>query len=121
MPFLAFLSIFDVYQLNFLVIYFFLCKSPYFWLVFYICHAYLDTYHWNQGVKMEICNIKKITNCKHLNLFSIQYRDRVKTKKNWLFASRSDHPDPFHQNPGLPDAVVVVPYHKQAKKLVIIR
>ncbi|OQY52279.1 MAG: DNA mismatch repair protein MutT [Desulfobacteraceae bacterium 4572_89] len=70
---------------------------------------------------MEICKIEKITNCKHLNLFSIQYRDRKKNKKNWMFASRSDHHNPFSQTPGLPDAVVVVPFHKQEEKLVIIR
>jgi ADP-ribose pyrophosphatase len=70
---------------------------------------------------MEICKIKKITDCKHLNLFSIQYRDRVETKKNWVFASRSDHPDPFNQSPVLSDAVVVVPFHAKEEKLVIIR
>ena len=72
---------------------------------------------------MEICQIEKITDCKHLNLFSIQYRDRAKNIKNWVFASRCQDPDPLNQEregEGV-DAVVVVPFHRQEEKLVIIK
>jgi ADP-ribose pyrophosphatase len=70
---------------------------------------------------MEICQIKKITDCKHVNLFSIQYRDRAKNIKNWVFASRSQDPDPLNQEKVGADAVVVVPFHRKAEKLVIIK
>ncbi len=70
---------------------------------------------------MEICQIEKITDCKHLNLFSVQYRDRGENLKNWVFASRSHLPDPLNREAGIVDAVVVVPFHRQEKKLVIIK
>jgi ADP-ribose pyrophosphatase len=70
---------------------------------------------------MEICQIEKITDCKHVNLFSIQYRDRAKNIKNWVFASRSQDSDPLNQEKVGADAVVVVPFHRQAEKLVIIK
>ncbi|MCP4723168.1 MAG: NUDIX hydrolase [Desulfobacteraceae bacterium] len=70
---------------------------------------------------MEISHIEKITDCKHLNLFSIQYRDRAENIKNWVFASRSHLPNPLNQETGISDAVVVVPFHRQEEKLVIIK
>lgn len=70
---------------------------------------------------LEICRIEKITDCKHLNLFSIQYRDRAKNMKNWVFASRSFLPNPLDRAKGHVDAVVVVPLHKQTCSLVIIK
>jgi ADP-ribose pyrophosphatase len=74
---------------------------------------------------MEICQIEKLTDCKHVNLFSIQYRDRAENIKSWVFASRSQDPDPLNPSGAgeavNSDAVVVVPFHRQAQKLVIIR
>ncbi len=76
---------------------------------------------------MEICQIEKITDRKHLNLFSAQYRDRADNMKNWVFASRSHLPNPLNREagvnsePGIPDAVVVVPFHRLEEKLVIIK
>ena len=70
---------------------------------------------------MEICQIEKLTDCKHVNLFSIRYEDRAKNIKNWVFASRSQDPDPLNQGRGSADAVVVVPFHRQEEKLVIIK
>lgn len=70
---------------------------------------------------MEICKLEKITDCNHLNLFSIHYRDRAENEKNWVFASRSCLASPLDRKKGVPDAVVVVPFHRQEEKLVIIR
>jgi len=70
---------------------------------------------------MEICQIEKITDCKHLNLFSVQYKDRGKNLKNWVFASRSDLSNPLGNESKRVDAVVVVPFHRQEEKLVIIK
>ena len=70
---------------------------------------------------MKINAVKKITTCDHLNLFSVNYNDRKNCDKNWIFASRSTHPNPLEQDFSLPDAVVIVPYHCHEKKLVLIK
>ncbi|SDU37524.1 NUDIX hydrolase [Desulfobacula phenolica] len=70
---------------------------------------------------MKINTVKKITDCKYLNLFSICYNDRVNHEKQWIFASRSERLNPFEQDYTKPNAVVIVPYHIQEKKLVVIK
>ncbi|WP_300463132.1 NUDIX hydrolase [Desulfobacula sp.] len=70
---------------------------------------------------MKINTVKKITDCNHLNLFLIEYMDRVNREKQWIFASRSDRLNPFEKTDRKPDAVVIVPYHMQEKKLVMIK
>jgi ADP-ribose pyrophosphatase len=75
----------------------------------------------HQGVSMEICRVEKITDRNHLNLFSIRYRDRGENIKNWIFASRSSLANPLDQESCVPDAVVVVPFHVQENKIVVIR
>lgn len=74
-----------------------------------------------QGADMKIHNVKKITDCKYLNLFSITYKDRVNKEKRWIFASRSKQLNPLEKDYTQPDAVVIVPYHKQEEKLVVIK
>jgi ADP-ribose pyrophosphatase len=70
---------------------------------------------------MKVNAVKKITDCKHLNLFSINYIDRKDYEKQWVFASRSEKSNPLEQDYAKPDAVVIVPYHTLTKKLVIIK
>ncbi|WP_457554222.1 NUDIX hydrolase [Desulfobacula sp.] len=70
---------------------------------------------------MKISGVKKITNCKYLNLFSIHYKDRVDCEKEWIFASRSKELNPLEKDYTIPDAVVIVPFHMQEKKLVMIK
>lgn len=71
---------------------------------------------------MKITDIKKLTDYHHLNLFCTTYTDRRKIQKQWVFASRTNpismETDP-HQS--RPDAVVIVPFHIQEKKLVLIK
>ncbi len=62
---------------------------------------------------MKICSTKKITDLRHLNLISVQYKDRNATDKSWIYATRG--------NETKPDAVVVVPYHRIYEKLVLIK
>lgn len=47
---------------------------------------------------MKINHVKKITDCKHLNLFSIRYNDRESCEKQWIFASRSKRLNPLEQD-----------------------
>ncbi|MGD9685430.1 MAG: NUDIX hydrolase [Desulfobacter sp.] len=62
---------------------------------------------------MDIYKKEKITDYPHLNLIRARYRDRSGTDKSWLYASR--------QSTASPDAVVVVPFHQQENKLVVIK
>jgi ADP-ribose pyrophosphatase len=70
---------------------------------------------------MQIHDIRQLTDMWHLNLFTIQYQDKTGTDKTWTYASRSGPADVRDTVPDRPDAVVVVPYHVKARKLVIIR
>jgi len=70
---------------------------------------------------MKINCVKKITDCKHLNLFSISYKDRTERDREWIFASRSPRSNPLEHDQSSTDAVVVVPYHKNEGKLVLIK
>lgn len=69
---------------------------------------------------MKIKRVKKVSDHKYLNLFSIHYNDREDNDKEYIFASRSHLLNPLEKEAGQPDAVVVVPYHIHEKKLVMI-
>ena len=70
---------------------------------------------------MNIVEVKKISDCAHLNLFSIRYKDRLDHEKSWVFASRLAKPCVMEDKPVTPDAVVIVPFHRDKKRLVIIK
>ncbi|MFH2093204.1 MAG: NUDIX hydrolase [Pseudomonadota bacterium] len=70
---------------------------------------------------MIINGVKKITNCRFLNLFSIQYKDQKDHEKEWIFASRSKYENPVENMSKQPDAVVIVPYHTDREELVLIK
>ncbi len=70
---------------------------------------------------MQIKEIQKITDLRHLNLFSVRYQDKVGRDKTWTFASRTSLDDPRKKIDLQPDAVVVVPFHTSENKLVIIK
>lgn len=69
---------------------------------------------------LKIQGVTKITNRQHLNLFSISYVDRHDQDKSWKIASRKNIPKCVSGEFDLPDAVVIVPYHKKKEKLVLI-
>jgi len=70
---------------------------------------------------MDIMQLKKETDFRHLNLFSVKYSDRIGKEKSWVFASRSDEPVIEREGELYPDAVVVVPFHTGKNRLVIIK
>lgn len=70
---------------------------------------------------MKIKSVKKITEYLHLNMFEIIYSDTKDRKKLWSFASRNDPPKCVSGQFETPDAVVIVAYHTEKKKLVIIK
>lgn len=70
---------------------------------------------------MKLLELKKETDFRHLNLFSLAYTDRNRKEKSWVFASRSPEPMVMTRQCSVADAAVVVPYHREKKRLVIIR
>lgn len=69
---------------------------------------------------MRVLNTRKMTDLPFVNLYGIRYEDRRGTVKNWVFASRQDPPRIESGQWDTPDAVVIVPYHVERRKLVII-
>ncbi len=71
---------------------------------------------------MELLELNKMTDFQHVNLFSMDYKDRVGNKKRWLFASRRDTPvAALEGRHDATDAVVVVPIHQATGHLVLIK
>ena len=70
---------------------------------------------------MEIPGFTKLTDKKWLNLFDIEYRDKREQSRTWEVVSRKALPKCITNAFDPPDAVVIVPFHKDEKKLVIIR
>jgi ADP-ribose pyrophosphatase len=70
-------------------------------------------------VKIE--SFRKITNVTHLNIYEIVYKDARERERTWRIASRNDPPRAASGEFNRPDAVVIVPYHTDTDRLVIIR
>jgi len=70
---------------------------------------------------MKIKKSYKLTRQKWLNLFDIDYIDKNGRSKNWQIASRQKEPKCMTADFSIPDAVVIVPYHTDQKKIVITR
>ncbi|MDY6789857.1 MAG: NUDIX hydrolase [Thermodesulfobacteriota bacterium] len=70
---------------------------------------------------MKIQHVEKITDCRHLNMYEISYINRNGMEKSWHIASRGDQPKCVTGQFDMPDAVVIVPFHKEKNKLVIIK
>ena len=70
---------------------------------------------------MKIQNVDKITDCRHLNLYEILYINQNGIEKLWHIASRADKPKCVTGQFDMPDAVVIVPFHNENDKLVIIK
>jgi ADP-ribose pyrophosphatase len=70
---------------------------------------------------MKIKKSKKLTHQKWLNLFDVQYIDKYGREKSWYLASRQKEPKCITGEVENPDAVVIVPYHKTMRKIVITR
>jgi ADP-ribose pyrophosphatase len=70
---------------------------------------------------MKIIDSNKLTDLKWLNLFNVLYMDRNGVYKNWQIASRKKEPKCVAKDFDKPDAVVMVPFHKSKKKMVITK
>lgn len=70
---------------------------------------------------MKIASFRKITDAAHLNIYEIAYADTRGRDRTWRIASRNDPPRAVSGEFARPDAVVIVPYHTDTGRLVIIR
>jgi ADP-ribose pyrophosphatase len=70
---------------------------------------------------MEIKKSHKLTRQKWLNLFEIEYNDKNDRTRSWQMASRQNEPKCMTADFSKPDAVVIVPFHTDRKKMVITR
>ena len=70
---------------------------------------------------MRIKGGEKLTDLRWLNLFNIHYVDPSGTERRWQVATRQKHPKCMTGQYGLPDAVVVVPFHIGRGKIVMTR
>jgi ADP-ribose diphosphatase len=71
--------------------------------------------------KMEIRSAAKLTNSKWLNMFEVSYADPAGRIHAWQTVSRAAEPKCITGEYDTPDAVVIVPFHTAAAKLVITR
>lgn len=83
-------------------------------------------YLWQQlcverGRIMDITGYKKVTDKKWLNLFDVRYRDKNGRLRTWEVVSRKSVPKCITRQFDPPDAVVIVPFHRDEQKLVVIR
>jgi ADP-ribose pyrophosphatase len=69
----------------------------------------------------EIKESKKLTHQKWLNLFDVKYVAKTGDQKSWQLASRQKEPKCVTGKYDRPDAVVIVPFHKEKDKMVITR
>ncbi|UCE56716.1 MAG: NUDIX hydrolase [Desulfobacterales bacterium] len=70
---------------------------------------------------MEIKKAQKLTHQKWLNLFDVTFSDKNGKEKSWQLASRKKEPKCVTGNFEKPDAVIIVAYHKDHKKIVITK
>ncbi len=70
---------------------------------------------------MEIRSAAKLTNSKWLNMFEVSYVDPAGRIRAWQTVTRAAEPKCITGEYNTPDAVVIVPYHTAAAKLVITR
>lgn len=70
---------------------------------------------------MKITGFKKLTDAKWINLFDVFYRDHAGGERNWQVVSRNRRPKCVSGNFDIPDAVLMIPFHTAAKKLVVLR
>jgi ADP-ribose pyrophosphatase len=70
---------------------------------------------------MKIIDCKKLTDKKWLNLFDVSSLDKNGHEKLWQVATRDAVPRCITGNFNQPDAVLMIPFHRMEKKLVLIR
>ena len=70
---------------------------------------------------MKIIDTVAIARSKWLNLFEVTYRDHREVVRTWQMTSRGVDPKLVTNSMEIADAVIIVPYHVERRRLVITR
>ncbi len=70
---------------------------------------------------MKIIKTEKLTDYNHLNMFKIMYLDRDGSQRSWFIASRDSEPKCVTKRFSVPDGVIIVPFHTERNKLVVVK
>ncbi|MBI5062351.1 MAG: NUDIX hydrolase, partial [Desulfatitalea sp.] len=70
---------------------------------------------------MKIVDATIIAKLKFLTLFAVSYLDRKGAIRQWHMVSRGEPPKCISGELRHPDAAIIVPYHRKADKLVVIK
>jgi ADP-ribose pyrophosphatase len=70
---------------------------------------------------MNILRVERLTDLKFLNLFRVAYADAAGRHKTWQLATRRKTPKCATGRFEPPDAVVIVPFHRERQQVVITR
>lgn len=70
---------------------------------------------------MKIIDSTIITRLKYVTLFAVRYLDRKGNPRRWHMVSRGEQPKCITGDSQRPDAAIIVPYHAEKDKLVVIR
>jgi ADP-ribose pyrophosphatase len=70
---------------------------------------------------MKILEAAIVTKLKFVTLFAVSYLDRKASTRGWHMVSRCDTPKCITGKIRQPDATIIVPYHREQKKLVVIK
>jgi ADP-ribose pyrophosphatase len=70
---------------------------------------------------MKILEAAIVTKLKFVTLFAVSYLDRKASTRGWHMVSRCDTPKCITGKIRQPDATIIVPYHREQQKLVVIK
>jgi ADP-ribose diphosphatase len=70
---------------------------------------------------MKIIDSTIVTKLKFVTLFAVSYLDQKGNKKGWHMVSRGEQPKCITGENRSVDATIIVPYHRQEQKLVVIK
>lgn len=73
----------------------------------------------------KVTKVKTLVETRYLSLYEAEYENKVGNKRTWTIASRKDNntiqKQFFENKEDTADGVIIAAYHKDKKKLVIIR
>lgn len=73
----------------------------------------------------KVTNLKALVETKYLSLYEVEYENKVGNMRTWTVASRKDNDTLqkqfFENKEDTTDGVIIAAYHKEKKKLVIIK
>lgn len=70
---------------------------------------------------MKILEAAIVTKLKFVTLFAVSYLDRKASTRGWYMVSRCEQPKCITGKIRQPDATIIVPYHREQQKLVVIK